>query len=47
MKIVAEGGWGWMKVAKGHGRKLREKEDRSGYIKTDMQGKWRSESKEW
>ena len=26
-----------MKVAKGHGRKLREKEDRSGYIKTDMQ----------
>ena len=26
-----------MKVAKGHERKLREKEDRSGYIKTDMQ----------
>ena len=26
-----------MKVAKGHGGKLREKEDRSGYIKTDIQ----------
>ena len=26
-----------MKVAKGHGGKLREKEDRLGYIKTDIQ----------
>ena len=26
-----------MKVAKGHGGKLKEKEDRSGYIKTDIQ----------